>query len=146
MKYGGDLVAQQLCAKRIENEQICNLTSQVFAIQKTLIDLKEGTDCKYARVKESFSAMNHNLWKIVSQPVAVRSHKKRKTPLPSSTVDHAQVSPDSDVDSVDFSVLNQVKRRKNTVLFLLPGTLLHQNVDMVVSTSHTARGRYFGTL
>ena len=141
MKYGHDLVAQQLRAKRIENEQICNLTSQVFALQKTLIDLKEGTDCKYARVKESFTTMNHNLRKIASQPVAVHCHKKRKTPSPSSTVDHAQVSPDSNVDSVDFSVLNQVKRRKNAVLFTRPKLLhaLWQEYDKGIGTNVAAK-------
>ena len=122
MKYGHDLVAKQLRAKRIENEQIRNLTCQMFALQKTLLDLQEGTDRKYARVKESFKAMNHNLRKIAAQPVAVRRHKKRKSrSLPSSS---AQVSPDSDVESdVDFSVLNQVKRRPNAVLFPRPKSL-----------------------
>ena len=154
MKYGHDLVAQQLRAKRIENEQIRNLTSQLFSLQKTLLDLQEGTNRKYARVKESFKAMNHNLRKIAAQPVAVRRHKKRKSPSPSSTVDHAQVSPDSDVESdVDFSLLNQPKRRPNAVLFARPKSLhvLWQEYEKgiggnVAAKNFTASERGYGSI
>ena len=113
----------------------------MFALQKTILDLQEGTNRKYARVKESFNAMNHNLRKIAAQPVAVRRHKKRKSPSPLSIVDHAQVSPDSDEDSVDFSLLNQPKRRKNAVLFPRPKTLhvLWQEYEKGVGTNVAAR-------